>query len=143
MTLRGRSPGPVITTGRHSGYEKKNEKELLAILERARHDYGWARNMDNRHYWDMIGLTSRLHGDPRIQFPEPQDFMGPGRAPSSPEFREKTTLLNLSKLLYLENLNPGLEDIFANTMRGRNATRGVNQMLGSELDSLYALFDVF
>ena len=106
------------------------------MIDRARVDYGSARNLHRQHYYDMMGVSSRLHSDARIDFQEPKDFFCPGTTPPYARFRARTTYLNVAKMLCLEATYAGLEDLFAATMAGRTATSQINGMLGGELEDL-------
>ena len=50
--------------------------------------------------------------------------------------RQLTTTVNVAKLLSLENMCPGFEDIFATIMDGRRADEGIGVMLGGEFGHL-------
>jgi len=112
-----------------------SEGDLLRLIDQARHDYTVGRNMDERTYVDLMGVSCRLHTIPG-GFREPQTYHRRGAAPRYHDFRTGTTYLNVAKLMYLEYLNPGFHGIWSVTLQGRFARTSVNGMAGTELGDL-------
>ena len=122
------------------GRSRKTPEELLAILDRARNDYAYGRNLRPDLYKDLIGTAGRLNRDPgNTVFREPATYARPGPAPAYPEFRAGTSYLNVAKLCLLDSLCPGIHEIYRGTLCGRVGNVTINRMVGSELDNLIDL----
>ena len=127
MGKRGRSGGKG---------GRKGEQELLELIEKARTDYDVGKRLERQVYYDMMGVTSRLHKGP---FDEPKEFYRPGNTPSYMEFRAKTSALNVAKIMLLQHRDHGLHQVWAHCMSQRRADTSVNGFLGNEVGSLVKL----
>ena len=93
--------------------------------------------LNARDYVDMMGASSRLLGE-QVQL-DPKTFDKPGIVPRYVEFRRSTIMLNVAKLLTLQNQYPGLEDLWASMMSGRHAENTINCLAGKELEHLIGI----
>lgn len=108
------------------------------MINAARHDYDVCRRLDTQTYYDMMGVTSRLH---KGTLDEPEMYYRPGKTPNYVEFRASTSALNVAKIMLLQHKDHGMHQLWAHTLAKREAKASVNSMLGGEIGDLLAIAD--
>ena len=118
---------------------KLPEEEIIRILKIARTNWDTkvVRGLEKSDFFDMMGCASRLKKT-KDDFEVDAPYAREGKTGTYEEFRKNTSFLNLAKLLLLQRLCPGAEDLWASVLGGRSTREGgsVDGMLGKELELL-------